>query len=104
MKDNNIPSIIKIWAVHQGDNEFTNGYPYYFFLNEVDALYAAKNKGWYGGPAPVTEQWVLLIHDKMYLLQKNEPIKFGLKTKEEEMRERALKKLTQEEKKVLGLA
>jgi hypothetical protein len=41
--------LIKVYAVHQGDDDRNSGTPAWFFYSKAQADAMAKGKGWYGG-------------------------------------------------------
>lgn len=76
-----------------------------YFTEEADAAIAAKGKGWYGGEGSITEAHVIVVGEKIYVLKNTEPVVIDrdLQKYKAELKENALKKLTIEERHVLGL-
>jgi hypothetical protein len=112
--------LIKVYAVHQGDDDRNSGTPAWFFYSKAQADAMAKGKGWYGGTAPVRAYDALSIYNDeqvgrlsgshndepatVYLLQHPHPLKMDQGPVDEKlMREAALAKLTPTEKELLGL-
>lgn len=104
MSSNNEFEITEIFAVHQGDTDRDAGKPKWWFKDEQIAIDASKGVGWYGGPAPISNHHAILIdEDTAYLLQQKLPIKFKGPLSDEELKEKALNKLTETDREVLGL-
>lgn len=102
---------LKIWAVHSGDDDRSCGSPRWWFSNEEEAKFFAKKRGWYGGDAPVSEHLAMCVpgsvtesgRDEYYLRSAKVDLD-GVEEKiQTELKENALAKLSDEEKKVLGL-
>lgn len=72
-----------------------------YFFNENDAHDAAVGQGWYGSDGVVTPRFSLRVNGSDYLLASKTPIEFG--SYRNLLRQRALAKLTVEEREVLGL-
>lgn len=98
-------SIIDVWAVHQGDDDRHSGYPEWFFTSPQEAYEVAAGRGWYGGDAPVSEKKAIVLDgETAYLLKDIEPLELNVGPDDlEERRKNALSKLTDIDKKVLGL-
>lgn len=96
--------IITVWGVHQGDTDTNRGYPKWFFDNPINAEACAKGRGWYGGKAPIEKYTAIQFEDNAYILLKKNPVKLNYGPEDElAKKEKALKKLTPEERKLLGL-
>ena len=96
--------VAEVWAVHQGDDDRYSGKPEWWFRDEQLARDTATGRGWYGGDAPVSKHVAIILHDtELYLLKSSEPVSFGGPEDDDERREKALGKLTESEKKLLGL-
>ena len=97
--------IIKIYAVHQGDDDRSSGRPQWYFVSRLDAEIVADGRGWYGGDAPISTRSAITAKDgKLYLLADEKPINLNIGPDDlKERKERALKKLTPGERKMLGL-
>ena len=110
--------IIKVYAVHQGDDDRSSGYPVWFFDDFSKAKTVAAKRGWYGGEAPITERYAICVSqqdswfteqirvecNEYYLLDNTDPIKLN-EGPDDILRKKqaALAKLTPEDRKVLGL-
>lgn len=93
-----------VWAVHSGDTEFDDGKPEWWFLNAKEADDEARGRGFYGGHAPVSVHRAIIIGDtEVYLLGQPEPVVIGGPKDIEEQRRKVLSKLTDAEKRLLGL-
>jgi hypothetical protein len=53
--------IVTAYAVHRDDSDVRQGEPAYFFNTEATANRFATGRGWYGGKAPVTKQYLLYV-------------------------------------------
>lgn len=97
--------IFEIWVVYTGGDDRFIGTPTLFFSSEYLACHEARGKGWYGGDAPVRQHHAVEVDGKFYLLEDAEPIDLDgeLKAKNEQLKEKALAKLSEEEKRALGL-
>lgn len=101
--------IIRVYVVYIGGDDRYIGLPKLFFTNEQDALICAKGKGYYESDAVVRPRKAIRVGlgiRKYYLLdgEAEAPIELGTGlTKEEKIKIGALKKLSAEERKVLGL-
>ena len=98
--------IIDVWAVHQGDDDRQSGYPEFFFSTKEAANQKAKGIGWCGGPATVVKRQALTLDGRYFLLDDIGEIDLdGAKiVHNEKIRKQALKKLSAEERNVLGLS
>lgn len=100
----NRATIITVYAVHQGDDDRSFGHPAWYFTDNSRATNVAKGRGWYGGNAPVTDKKVLKIGDTAYLLDRDTPIRLDVGPEDYDAeRKNALAKLTDYEKKLLGI-
>jgi hypothetical protein len=100
-------NIFKIYAAH-GDSGFDRGGlgPIIgFFSSRIDAEKFAKGKGYYGSNGTVRERFAIIQDDQVYLLDREDPIDLDRKKelKTEELKNQALSKLTEEERKALNL-
>ncbi len=97
--------IIDIWAVHEGDDDRSSGYPAFFYTNHAEAVAKAKGSGWYGGDAPLKKRHAIFVEGKYYLLDEIGEIdldqKAGIHRKK--LRQQAKAKLTQAELEALGI-
>ena len=98
-------SFKEVYAVHQGDDDRSIGYPEWFFCDKKDAEMIADGRGWYGGNAPVSTHKAIKAEDgNYYLLAKEEPIQLNVGPDDlEERRQKALNKLTTGERRLLGI-
>lgn len=97
----NGPVIEPVWVVYSViDERGMRGGLVGFFRSEPEARHGAKGKGFYGN-GQVVESQALVWAGKYYWLQATEPIVF--RADFDAMREAALAKLTDEDKRVLGL-
>ena len=97
-------SVFSIWAVNQGDDDRSSGHPEWIFTDEVKANAVARGRGWYGGDAPVSSHLGVIVDGKCYLLRKSGPVSLNVSPEDEiAARERAIAKLNDEDKKVLGI-
>ena len=91
--------VAEVWSVHRG------GQPKWWFRDKQLARDAAAGRGWYGGDAPVSKHTAIILNDsEVYLLKQVDPVVFGGPETEDERRKRAMDKLTESEKRLLGLA
>lgn len=97
--------LFPMWVVYENADERGDGTPAWFFSNEVVARQQAAGRGWYGGDAPVREHHGLQTSDgRVYWLQQEEPIALNFTPADaKKMRQRALAKLTRDERMLLGL-
>lgn len=82
------------YAIYVGTDERSSALLGYF-TSETDGLRAAKGKGWWGGDGSATRTTVTVI-----IFESLEEYETGLT---EKLRQSALSKLTDDEKKLLGL-
>lgn len=98
-------TIIDMWAVHQGDTDRDNGRPKWFFSNACRADIVSKNRGWWGGTAPISRCKGVVIKGKIYQLASEIPIILNEGPDDILAKKTAaLAKLTEEDKKALGFA
>lgn len=97
--------IKRLYAVHQGDDDRSSGYPRWYFDNAMEATKVAIGRGWWGGNAPVSEKKCLVIDGiTAYLLASDVPISINEGPDDElTKKQKILAKLTEEEKKILGV-
>lgn len=76
-----------------------------WFSSEHDADNAAAKKGWYGGQGATRRRDTITVKGETYVLLSSNPIDLNGKKEEVEknLRESALKKLTDAEKSALGI-
>ena len=110
--------LAEVWVVYVGDDDKSPGTPGFVFRDEQAARKYAKGRGWYGGNSPVAKRLAaikcpflgaevdqvfgegdcVLIDVVKNSLKIDVPPKDELAAKQE-----ILAKLTEEEKKILGL-
>lgn len=96
--------IRKIYAVNQGDTDRHSGTPKWFFDSKQVAVECSIGRGWYGGNAPIGEHSALVIDGKAYLLARAEPVALNVTPQDEQAKKNAARaKLTEEERKLLGI-
>lgn len=98
--------LLCVYAVHQGDDDRYSGKPAWYFDSKADAEMIASGRGWYGGKAPISNHKAILGADgNYYLLAKEQPIKLNVGPEDlAEQKEKALKKLTPAERRLLGIS
>ncbi len=97
--------IVTLYAVHQGDDDRHWGHPAWYFRTSSEAEHAAKGQGWYGGTAPTSEVRAIKLEDDQYLILRSEDrIRLGGPEDEKKIRDKALAKLTDLEKRILGIS
>lgn len=95
---------IILYAVHQNDTERNSGTPAWYYTSATEANNVADGRGWYGSKAPVSQHSALLIDGKYWLLANVTPIEVDRGPNwEKEVKAKALAKLTETEKQLLGL-
>lgn len=100
---------IAVWAVYTTENEYGNlGELLTVMTSRVAAEKESQGKGWYGGQGAVEERKVIKVgNDKHFLLDEkvDYPIPLDKKVNDRELklRKQALKKLSKDEREVLGL-
>lgn len=96
-----------IFAVHQGDDDMRSGTPTWFFTSRERAEACALKRGWYQGTAPISEQHVIQIGNVAYELRHKSQISLPAldcgPDEIEALRKSAASKLSDAERKVLGL-
>lgn len=95
-----------IYSVNQGDDDRSPGKPKWWFSDVDRANHVAHKRGWYGGDAPVAQHKVIIVGGKTFRLASDEPINILLDIGPEEIeteRQKAMAKLTDHERKILGL-
>lgn len=101
------PKIITLFALHT-DSERSLGEPFEFYIDENRAVEMAKGRGWYGGAAPCRPVTAIVWPDgRYYLLRSDTPIPVDCsegRPAADVLKERALAKLSLEERRVLGLS
>lgn len=101
--------IFEVWAVHQGDDDRGSGFPEWFFDSEAAARKHAEKRGWYGSDAPISKRkaYDLRSGGKILILDNKfpEPVIMGYSeaVENQKKRNKALAKLTKEDREVLGL-
>lgn len=96
--------IIDVWAVHQNAGERAAGEPAWIFHTKQAAKHAARGRGWFGGDATITTHKALIFPDLSLRLLDYRwfTLNEGPDTLEE-VKQKALAKLTPHERHVLGL-
>lgn len=92
------------WSVWTTRDEYGNvGRLVGYHQNKHDAILAAQGQGWYGGEGKVLEQQFIRIRHttELFALSHPDPVLFEASVAIKKAR--ALAKLTDEEKKILGL-
>jgi hypothetical protein len=76
-----------------------------YFSRSSVADQHAKGIGWYGGPGLVKKELAISIGDKVYVLKHPDPVDLDEKDKkaQDELRQKALAKLSPDEQRALGL-
>jgi len=97
--------IFKVWTVHRDNDEYKNGRITDVCSGEDIAKIVACRSGWYGGNAPIQENWAVEIDGDIYLLASKDPVDLdGKLTKaKKELKAHALSKLSPEEIAALGI-
>jgi hypothetical protein len=96
--------LITLYAVYQGGDDRNIGKPKWFFESKVDADDVAFGRGWCNSNAPVREVSVLKVGPSVYSITSTEPIAVNVGPQDDKIRRAlALNKLTESEKKLLGL-
>lgn len=98
------PKIEEVYAVNQEDDDRSSGKPKWWFKEKQEAVEAARGMGWYGSNAPISKHHAIIIDHKIFLLQRVSPVYFGGIVSDREIKTQALKKLSETEKRVLGLS
>ncbi len=99
-----LPKIVDLHVVYQGGDDRSPGTPTWYFTSIVDAEDVSQGRGWYGGNACVGKISAIMIADQAYVLGKKEPIKVNVGPQDAaERRAAALAKLTEADKKILGI-
>lgn len=98
----------KVYVVHQGDDDCSSGTPVWFYDSRTKAETIAEGRGWWGGDAPVSEQLLVEGKDgKFYHVSKANSVTLNpdidKSLKKAELRDKALSKLSDEEKDALDL-
>ena len=97
----------EVFVVHRDADERDSGTPDpdKVFTDEAAAKEAAEGAGWYGGPAHVSRFWAIKDTTGTYWLLGSQigDINQTRADYEKQVRRDALKKLSAEEKRVLGL-
>jgi len=98
--------IIKVYAGWETVDDFGRHGKLIIVSSDKAAVNKAVEKmGWWGGPGDVQDRTVIKIKNIVYLLDEEyyKPIKLDRNLTKEEKRNKALSKLTKEEKELLGL-
>jgi hypothetical protein len=95
----------QVYVVYENSDERSIGTPAWYFTDLAKAEAAAKGRGWYGGDAPIRDRYVAYVGGGWaFLVVDEEPIRLDQGPDEQAaIKEAALKKLTPEEKQILGL-
>ncbi len=98
---------VRMWEVYTTIDEYgRDGEMVGLFSDEVMANAAAKGKGWWGGKGDVRPVFALDCHNGYYqVLKYRNPVKADtdIVKLREDIKTKALAKLTEEEKALLGL-
>ncbi len=97
--------IFGVYTVHRNNDERYNGPVTDVCSTKAIAEKVAGGSGWYGGNAPICAAWAVEVDGSVYLLVNNSPVDLDgkLSKQKDVLKKRALSKLTQEEREVLGL-
>ena len=97
--------IITVWAVCLNDSDVSKGTPGSFFETKASADEKAKGTGWWGGNSPVIARKAIKVDDKVFLLDREEPIDLNETKKkfDEDLKKKTLSSLTPEQIRVLGI-
>ena len=96
--------VAEVWAVHQGDSERHSGMPKWWFDTKQQADDVAVDRGWYGGTAPVSQHSAIVIGGSCFVLRDTEAKTLNAGPEDEdEIKQKALAKLSATERKVLGI-
>ena len=103
IEPNILPKIVEVHCVHGASEERSNGPITAYFSSASGAAEGASNKGWYGGNAPITIRYAIVVGDKYFLLDSKKPIDIDgvIKAKKDAEYNAVLSKLTPEEFKIL---
>lgn len=97
-----------VFSVYETTDEYgTRGAYVGSFIDKNIAEATSANKGWWGGNGQVIPTWAIKNHlGKVYLLQSDESINLDTDVQKaaEDIKQRALAKLTVEERRVLGFS
>lgn len=97
----------KAWEVWETTNEFgRHGAMIGLFTDEADAKRFAEGKGWFGSNGSVVGGQAVTIGDTIYLIREminKDDLNISLPEKAKLRREQALAKLTDEDKRILGI-
>lgn len=76
-----------------------------YYTTKINAGKAAKGVGWYGGAGDIKAVWTIHHDDRIYVLADAQPIVLDRTLPEyrEELRQKALAKLNEDDKLALGL-
>lgn len=74
IEPNILPKIVEVHCVHNASDERSNGPITAYFSSASDAAEEANNKGWYGGNAPITIRYAIVVGDKYFILDSKKPI------------------------------
>lgn len=101
-------STIDVYAVYETLDEWgRRGSLIGVFTDRDEAFKSAQGKGWWGGVGAIEERKLLSVKSSHYLLDRdiNRPIRVNVDLVEEHKaaKEKALSKLTEEERELLGL-
>ena len=101
--------LVILYTVYQDESDMGGGYVAWYFANEYEAKDTAKGRGWYGGNASTGKCKAIKLDgpDNKYLILNSEleakSIVLGGPEVVEEQVKKALAKLTETEKSLLGL-
>lgn len=97
--------IFGIYTVYRNNDERYNGPVTDVCSTKAIAEKIAYGAGWYGGNTPIIAGWAVEIEGKVYLLTSNVPVDLDgrIAKNKEEIKKKALEKLTDEEIEALGI-
>jgi hypothetical protein len=96
---------VTVWAVLLGGDDKSSGNPAEWYSTEPIAKIAAKNRGWYGGDATIARYHAIQVNGSTYILQYRLPVDLDQEQAKqvERVKQESLSKLTDEERKALGI-
>lgn len=103
--DHNKVEFLTVFAVHEGDTDRSNGIPKWFFTTKEAADFNAQGAGFFGGKATISVRKAVNINGNTYILDNDgNSVQLDVSKKEvEEIKKAALGKLSEYEKKLLGI-
>lgn len=93
-----------LYAVNQGASEYKQGKPKWYFTTKQEAERCAKGRGWYGSTASISTLEAIILGDFAFIVDAYNPVIINRGPEDEEqIKKTALAKLTEEEKRLLGI-